>query len=136
MIYLQSRDVSPVRSQLQTPRENASSRTKRHYALKEGQAVASVVRDISPSETGPLFKEVVSSEVLRRQLSTSDEESEEKTIDETIMATLAECYEAASNWSARHQILSLMAYKVSYRGCADILTWARLFESRLTLTQD
>ena len=113
--YLQSRDVSPVQSQLQTPWENASSRTKRYYARKAGQAVASVVRDISPNETGPLFKEVISSEVLRRQLTSSDEESEEETTDQTLMAALAECYEAASTWSARRQILSLMADKVRYK---------------------
>ena len=95
--YLVSRDVSPVRSQLQTSWEKASGRTKRYYTRKAGQAATAVVQDIAPHETGPLFRALCSSDTLRRQLS-SDEDSDADTIDVTLMEALAECYEAASRW--------------------------------------
>ena len=110
--YLVSRDVSPVRSQLQTSWEKASGRTKRYYTRKAGQAVAAVVQDITPHETGPLFRALCSSDALRRQLS-SDEDSDEGTIDVTLMEALAD--QAASRWETRRQILSIMADKVRYK---------------------
>ncbi|KXJ05500.1 hypothetical protein AC249_AIPGENE23494 [Exaiptasia diaphana] len=64
--YLESRDVSPVRAQLRTTWENASVRTRRYYTRKAGQAVASVVCDISPIEASPLFRAITSSQMLRR----------------------------------------------------------------------
>jgi len=97
--YLVSRDISPVRSQLQTSWEKASGRTKRYYTRKAGQAVAAVVQDMTPYETGPLFRALCSSDALRRQLST-DEDSEDGTIDVTLMEALAECYQAASRWES------------------------------------
>ena len=112
--YLVSRDVSPVRSQLQTSWEKASGRTKRYYTQKAGQAVAAVVQDITTHETGPLFCALCSSDALRRQLS-SDEDSYEGTIDVTLMEALAECYQAASRWETRRQVLSIMADKVRYK---------------------
>ncbi|KAJ7348759.1 hypothetical protein OS493_039235, partial [Desmophyllum pertusum] len=82
--YLVSRDVSPIRSQLQTSWEEASGRTKRYYTRKAKQGVAAVVQDITPHETGPLFRALCSSDELRRQLS-SDEDSDEDTVDVTLM---------------------------------------------------
>ena len=111
--YLVSRDVSPIRSQLQTSWENASARTKRYYTRKAGQGVAAVVKDITPHETGPLFHALCSSDALRRQLS-GDEDSDEDTVDATLMAALAECYQAANRWETRRQILSIMADKLRY----------------------
>ena len=112
--YLVSRDISPVRSQLKNSWEKASGRTKRYYTRKAGQAVAAVVQDMTPYETGPLFRALCSSDVLRCQLST-DEDSEDGTIDVTHMEALAECYQAASRLETRHQILSIMADKVRYK---------------------
>ena len=111
--YLLSRDVSPIRSQLQTSWENASARTKRYYTRKAGQGVAAVVKDITPHETGPLFHALCSSDALRRQLS-GDEDSDEDTVDATLMTALAECYQAANRWETRRQILSIMADKLRY----------------------
>ena len=112
--YLESRDVSPIRSQLQTSWDEASGRTKRYYTRKAGQGVAAVVKDVAPHETGPLFRELCSSDVLRRQLS-SDEDSDEETVDYTLMEAQSEMYQAASSWEARRQILSITADKVRYR---------------------
>ena len=109
---MESRDVSPVRSQLQTSWDKASTRTKRYYTRKAGQGVVAVVKDVAPYETGPLFRELCSSDSLRRQL--SDDDSDEETVDNTLMEALSECYQVASNWETRRQILSLMADKVRY----------------------
>ena len=97
--YLAPRDISPVRSQLQTPWEEASARTKRYYTCKAGQATVAILNDISPQDSQPLFNEVASSSVLRQQLISSEEASPESNVDETLMAALSECYGAASNWA-------------------------------------
>ena len=72
-----------------------------------------MVKDVAPYETGPLFRELCSSDSLRRQLS-SDNDSDEETVDNTLMEALSECYQVASNWGTRRQILSIMADKVQY----------------------
>ena len=110
--YLVSRDVSPVRSQLQTSWEKTSGRTKRYYTRKASQGVAALVQDMTPHETGPLFRALCSSDVLRRQL--SDEDNMDN-MDVTLMEALAECYQATSRWETRRQILSIMADKVRYK---------------------
>lgn len=46
--YLVSRDVCPVRTQLQTSWQKASRWTEGNYTQKVGQAVAVVVKDITP----------------------------------------------------------------------------------------
>lgn len=106
--------MSPVRSQLRTSWVVASDRTKRYYTRKAGQAVAAMVRDISPSESGPLFHEVIS-DTLRHQLSSDEDPTDDECVDETLMLALAECYDAASSWETRRQILSIMADKVRYK---------------------
>ena len=112
--YLVSRDVSPVRSQLQTSWEKTSGRTKRYYTRKASQGVAALVQDMTPHETGPLFRALCSSDALRRQLS-DEEDSDQDNMDVTLMEALAECYQAASRWETRRQILSIMADKVRYK---------------------
>ncbi len=108
-----SRDVSPVRSQLHTPWQMASERTKRYYTRKAGQGVAAVVNDIAPKESGSLYRTLCSSAVLRKHFS-SDEDSDADTVDEMLMKALGECYQEANHWETRRQILSIMADKVRY----------------------
>ena len=74
-----------------------------------------MVRDISPSESGPLFYEVISSDALHHQLSSDEDPTEDECIDETLMLALAECYDAASSWETRQQTLLIMADKVRYK---------------------
>ena len=112
--HLVSRDVSPVRSQPQTSREKTSGRTKCYYTRKASQGVAALVQDMTPHETGPLFRALCSSDALRRQLS-DEEDSDQDNMDVTLMEALAECYQAASRWETRRQILSIMADKVRYK---------------------
>ena len=64
--------------------------------------------------TGALFRALCSSDALRRQLS-DEEDSDEDNMDVTLMEALAECYQAASRWETRRQILSIMADKVRYK---------------------
>ncbi|KAK3715613.1 hypothetical protein QZH41_000987 [Actinostola sp. cb2023] len=67
-----------------------------------------------PSYTPPGKRQVQErSDGLRQQLS-SDEDSKGDSIDNTLMEALAECYQAASSWETRRQILSIMADKVRY----------------------
>ena len=73
-----------------------------------------MLQDVTPHETGPLFRAMCSSDALRRQLS-SDEDFDEDTMDVTLMEALAECYNAAGRWETRRQILSIMADKVRYK---------------------
>jgi len=94
---LESRVVSPVCSQLRTSWVVASDRTKRYYTQKAGQAVAAMVHDISPSESVPLFHEVISSDALRHQLTSDDDSTDDECEDETLMLALAECYDAANS---------------------------------------
>ena len=110
--YLISRDVSPIRSQLDTTWEEASERTKRYYTRKAGHGVSAVVQDIAPNETGALYKALCSSTFVNRL--SSDEDSDANSVDETLMEAFAQCYQAASNWETRRQILSIMADKVRY----------------------
>ena len=45
---------------------------------------------------------------------------EDKTIDSSLMECLAECYNNATHWSTRRQILSIMADKVTFK---DLQRW-------------
>lgn len=112
--YLVSRDVSPVRSQLQTPWEKTSGQTKCYYTRKASQDVAGLVQDMTPHETGSLFQAPCSSDALHRQLS-DEEDSDEDNTDMTLLEALGKCYQAVSRWEMRRQILSIMADKVRYK---------------------
>lgn len=111
--YLHSRDVSPIRSRLSTPWEDAGERTKRYYSRKAGQSVIAIMEDIAPKCPAQLFQAMCSSQAIQ-QTFPSDDESE-VVVDETLMEALADCYHAATSWETRRQILSIMADKVSYK---------------------
>jgi hypothetical protein len=59
--YLHSRDVSPIRSRMSVPWNDANKRTKCYYIRKAGQAVSAVVSDIAPNDAQQLFEAVCSS---------------------------------------------------------------------------
>ncbi|CAH3141748.1 unnamed protein product [Porites evermanni] len=69
---------------------------------------------MTPPETGPLYRALCSSDALHSQRS-DEEDSDEDNMDVTLMEGLAECYQAASRWEMRRQILSIMADKVRYK---------------------
>lgn len=82
--------------------EEASERTKRRHVRKAKQVVSAVLEEIAPASTKMLLQSV--------QSTVEDEES----VDKTLMESLVECYNNASHWSTRRQILSIMADKVSF----------------------
>ncbi|KAK2554929.1 hypothetical protein P5673_023615 [Acropora cervicornis] len=108
--YLCSRDISPVRSQLQIPWQDASDRTKCYYVRKAGQGLSALVQDIAPTDAGSLYKAVL----MERTLNLVKEDNLTDIVDETLMNALAECYRAADDsWETRRQILSIMADKLT-----------------------
>ena len=109
--YLRTREISPIRSRLQRPWEEASERTRRYFVRKAGQGLPTLLQDIAPSDSGSLFKPVYSSGVIQRTLQCNGEEATSSSVDKTVMSALAECYRAADNWETRRQILSIMAIK-------------------------
>ena len=50
---------------------------------------------------------------MRRQIS-SGEDSNEDSVDVTLMEALAQCYQASDTWQKRRQILSILADKVRF----------------------
>ena len=100
--FLASRDISPIRHSLETPWTEASDRTKRHYTRKVRQVVDACLNEIAPADSQELFSSLVKSEI------------DESTTYSTLMECLTECYNNATHWSIRRQILSIMADKATY----------------------
>ena len=107
--YLRPRGISPIRSRLQRPWEEASKRTRRYYARKAGQGLSKLLQDIAPSDSGCLFKAVYSSSVIQRPLPCNGEEATSSSVDKIMMSALAECYRAVDSWETRRLVLSIMA---------------------------
>lgn len=101
--FLCSRDISPIRHSLSLPYEQTSERTKRFHIRKAQQVVDACLREIAPDDADMLFA----------SLKTTN--SNERSVDDTLMEALSECYNNSSSWSTRRQILSIMADKVSFR---------------------
>lgn len=99
---MEARDISPIRNQLKKPWEEASHRTKRRYSRKANQVVLAALEEIAPSCPKALLSTV----------QTSDEE--DYYVDKSLMEALVECYNIASHWSVRRQLLSIMADKIPY----------------------
>ena len=53
--FLQSRDISPVRSQCHTPLDVAIDRTKRYYIRKARESVTAVMEELAPCEPEALL---------------------------------------------------------------------------------
>lgn len=100
--FLAARDISPIRNQLTTPWDEASQRTKRRYTRKGKEVVLAALEEIAPERSEKLFRVLQSSE------------HEDENVDKSLMEALVECFNNASHWSTRRQILSIMADKMSY----------------------
>ena len=101
--FLATRDISPVRSSMKVAWNDASERTKRHYTRKARQVVFAALEEISPDSSDMLL------DVLKSPWSANTN------IDSTLMQALTECYNNASHWSTRRQILSIMADKINFK---------------------
>ena len=82
--------------------EEASQRTKRRYVREAKQVVFSVLEEIAPASTKILLQSVPS---------TAEDDG---SVYKTLMESLVNCYNNASHWSTRRQILSIMADRVSF----------------------
>lgn len=101
--FLAARDISPIRTTMVTPWDVAADRTKRHYLRKARQIVSASLEEISPDNAEMMFKAM-------KQIDDGVED-----LDCTLLESLAECYENASHWRSRRQILSIFADKVYTR---------------------
>ena len=100
--FLAARDLSPIRAQMTVSWEEASQRTKRRHVRKAKEVVFAVLEEIAQASTRILLQSV--------QSTAEDDGS----ADKTLMESLVDCYNNASHWSTRTQILSIMADKVSF----------------------
>ena len=64
-------------------------RIKRYYTRKAGKGVIAVLDNTTRGK--PSFHQLCSSDVVRRQIS-SGEDSDEDSVDVTLMEALAQCY--------------------------------------------
>ena len=113
--FLKSRDISPLRSQLNSPFEEASQRIKRRYVRKESQAVSAVLDEVVPNQSSQLWWSLKQTKSWQQELY-GDEDEPDGSIDSIFMESLAECYRNAmlkGTWQIRRQILSIMGDKVS-----------------------
>jgi hypothetical protein len=106
--FLASRDVSPIRHSLVTSWDSASERTKRLHTRKARQVVDACLEEIAPHDHQHLLDIVVNDHRACNN------------VDSTLLEALTECYNNASHWSTRRQILSIIADKVSYK---DLQKW-------------
>ena len=108
--FLTSRDISPIRSKLNTAWHLTKERTRRHYTRKARQAVHAVIEEIAPEDVNSLWETLMSSRGIARQLPLDTKDH----ADTTLIEALTECYNNATHWSTRRQILSILADKVSF----------------------
>lgn len=101
--FLATRDISPVRHQLTLPWDEASQRTKRRHLRKAKQVVFAALEELAPE----------SPQMLLRSLKASVDDDDN--VDESLMEALVECFNNASHWSTRRQILSIMADKMPFQ---------------------
>jgi hypothetical protein len=107
--FLESRDISPVRNVMRSQWENANERTKRRYVRKTRQAITAFLEEVAPDQHHHLWKVVIS-----KPLDPQYPIKEQEDVDSVLMKALAQCYENASRWDTKRQILSIMVDKVSY----------------------
>ena len=110
--FLAKRDISPIRRTLTTPWAEASQRTKRRHIRKAGQAISAVMEEIAPQEPSKLWLSLKESRTMKKRFP-SEEDTDSENLDTILLGALFECYENASHWTTRRQILSIMADKVS-----------------------
>ena len=102
--FLAARDVSPIRSSMKTSWDEAAGRTKRHYLRKARQVVFACLDEIAPTNSEMLFRSKKESQL-----------NKDEGMDCILLEALAACYENASHWSSRRQILPIFADKVSFK---------------------
>ena len=95
------RSVSPIRSQLKMPLEEASVSTRCYYNRKARQVIETVLECIAPGQSLEFLNEVA--ENFAKNVDDSSYETQE-----TLQRTLITLYNEAESWYTRRQILSLL----------------------------
>ena len=111
--FLASRDKSPIRSSLSTPWDDAGERTKRYYVKKASEVVAESLKVIAGEESDKLWETLVSSRAMKHHFTLASSGTED--VDLALLESLVECYNNATQWDTRRQILSIMVDKVSFK---------------------
>ena len=112
--FLVARDASPIRSSLETPWNDASERTRRYYIKKAGETVAASLEVMAPGESAEmLWSTLVNSKAIHKHFACASVEQDN--IDSALLESLAECYNNATQWDTRRQILSIMVEKISLK---------------------
>ena len=109
--FLACRDVSPICYHLKKPWNLVADRKQRYHTCKARQVVTAALEEIAPQDTENLWNSLVKSNRVMPQTTSEEEEP----LDVTLIEALAECYNNASHWSTRRQILSIIADKVSFQ---------------------
>ena len=112
--FLVTRDISPVHSFLKTPWNNASERTRCYYIKKASKAVAASLEVMAPGESAEmLWSTLVNSKAIQKHFTSALVEQE--SVDSALLESLEECYNNATQWDTRCQILSIMVDKISLK---------------------
>ena len=117
LVFLKSREISPIRCTLRTPWNEASERTKRQHVHKARQAVPAVLSERAPEQPGQLWYALSKSQVTQLMLRVS---RCWEWFWNYRWNTLATCYKNADQWDTRRQMLSIMADKANF---AQIKEW-------------
>ena len=104
-------DVSPIRYHLKKPWNLAADRTQPYHTRKARQVVTAALEEIAPQDAENLWNSLVKSKRAMQQSSSEGEEP----LDVTLIDALVECYNNASHWSTRRQMLSIIPNKVSFQ---------------------
>ena len=89
---------------LRSPWNDISERTKRQHTRKAKQLISVMLEEIAPQEPERLWQTLTSARSMN-----------DDNVDMSLMKALADCYNKASKWDTRRQILSYMADKASFQ---------------------
>ena len=113
--FLKSRGVSPVRHRLTKQWTECTERTKRAHTRKAQQGITAILEEIAPSDPGAIWNSVSKSQTIQQRFPSVEREKKTHNLDITLLDdALTECYNGASNWQTRRQILSIIADKVDF----------------------
>ncbi|CAG2239647.1 unnamed protein product [Mytilus edulis] len=93
--------ISPLKSQLKTPIEDASSRTVRLYKRKAVQGIDALIECIAPGQSSKLFKHITS------QVSNNED------TDSQLTQMIVKLYNSSDKNNEKLQLLSMIANKYS-----------------------
>ena len=124
--YLGVCGVNPVQ-EMKPTWDTSSDRTKRRHLQQARESVLAILQTLAPHSVGELWKALVSSGLQDENL----EGSEHSSADSTFIQALVECYLNASDWSARRQILSIMADKLRYNELKKFLPEVTLYRFKI-----